>query len=67
MLYNVAEYKGLFTNYVSGQRGGGVKQMLTMADKEGGGVSEMLTLADKRGQGFWLLMRSLKKLLKKIV
>ena len=38
--------KGLFTNYVSGQRGGGGWKMLTMADE---GVRQMLTLADKGG------------------
>ena len=38
--------------------------MLTMADKGGMGVRQMLTLADKGWRGFWLIMISLKKLLK---
>ena len=39
-------YKGLLTNYVRGQRGGGGK-MLTMAVKGAGRLRQMLTLADK--------------------
>ena len=31
--------------------GGGVGEMLTMADKGGGGGWEMLTMADKGGRG----------------
>ena len=42
--------KGLFTNYVSGQRGGGGKcrQWLT---KGGGGGRQMLTMHDEGGRG----------------
>ena len=58
--------KGLFTNYVSGQKGwwrfAKYWQWLT---KGGGRVRQMLTMADKGGRGFWLLMISLIKLLKK--
>ena len=45
-------YKGLFTKYVRGRRGGGggVGKMLTMAVKGGGRLRQMLTLADK-GEG----------------
>ena len=41
--------KGLFTNYVSYQRGKGGWKMLTLADKGGGGrgVWQKQTLADK--------------------
>ena len=31
--------------------GGGVSQMLTIADEGGGGVSQMLTIADGGGRG----------------
>ena len=34
-------------------KGGGVGEMLTMADKGGRGVVEMLTTADKGGRGVW--------------
>ena len=31
--------------------GGGVKQMLTIADEGGGGVRQLLTIADEGGRG----------------
>ena len=43
------EDKGLFTYYVSRERG--VQQMLTKADEGGRGVSQLLTKADKGGRG----------------
>ena len=42
--------KGLFTNYVSGQRVGACK-ILTMADKGGRKVGQVLTMDDKGGRG----------------
>ena len=33
--------------------GGGVDEMLTMADESGRGNGEMLTMADKGGRGVW--------------
>ena len=55
----INKHKGLFTNYFSGQRGGGggaVSKMLTMADKGGRGVRQMLSLADKgvAGSGYYI-------------
>ena len=35
------------------KRGGGVVEMLTMADEGGRGGEEMLTMNDKGGRGVW--------------